>query len=131
MNAQTSTVRKKTFTLHHRPRFKAGFFRLLPMFLLLILLSACQAGGGLPQPFCDAFNNSIYTLRLAGGAGVILGLAMLGFKKNLSTILPSQGAQTGAIASSLLLGVGLLALSSDIGGEILGTLGLPNIIGMC
>ena len=110
---------------------KTTFFRLLPLTILILFVTACQEGGAIPPAFCDAYNNSLYTLRLAGGAFLILGLAFLGFKKQISTILPSQGAQTGAVAGSIAIGILLLALTTDIGSQILITFGLPDINTQC
>lgn len=110
---------------------RTPLFRLMPLLLMLFILTACEAGGAVPQNLCDAYNNSLYTIRLLGGASLILGLAFLGFKKQISTILPSQGAQTGTVAASIATGVVLLALTTDIGGQVMETFGLPNIVNQC
>lgn len=128
------------FLLHTAPeRADKGFnrfrqsplFRIVPLILIVIVLAACEEGGAIPQNICDAYNNSLYTIRLVGGAFLILGLAFLGFKKQISTILPSQGAQTGVVAASIAAGVLLLALTTDIGGQVFDTFGLPNISDQC
>lgn len=106
--------------------------KLLPLMILtLVFLTACQEGAAIPPSFCTAYNDSVYTLRLAGGAAMILSLILLGFKKQMSNIMPSQGAQTGAVVSGLATGVLLLALSTDLGGQILQTFGLPNLAAQC
>lgn len=110
-------------------RHPAG--RFIPLLVLGLLLTACKEGGAIPSAMCDAYNNSLFTLRLLGGAFLILGLVFLGFKKQLSTILPSQGAQTGTVMSSIAAGVVLLALSTDIGSQVLTTFGLPDIGASC
>lgn len=128
------------FLLHTAPeqanrrfnRFRQSpLFRFVPLLLIVFVLAACEEGGTIPQNICDAYNNALYTTRLIGGAFLILGLAFLGFKKQLSTILPSQGAQTGVVASSIAAGVLLLALTTDIGGQVMETFGLPNITDQC
>ncbi|MCB0257337.1 MAG: hypothetical protein KDI55_26750 [Anaerolineae bacterium] len=110
-------------------RHPAG--RLIPLLVLGMLLTSCEEGGAIPPAMCAAYNNSLFTLRLLGGASLILGLVFLGFKKQISTILPSQGAQTGAVVSSIAAGVVLLALSTDIGTQVLTTFGLPDIAASC
>jgi hypothetical protein len=105
--------------------------RFIPILLLGLLLVACEEGGSIPDGMCSAYRNSLFTLRLLGGAALILGLAFLGFKKQISTIIPSQGAQTGAMVASMAIGVVLLALTTDIGGQALSTFGLPNIADQC
>jgi hypothetical protein len=105
--------------------------RLVPLLLLGLLLVACEEGGAIPEGICSAYRNSMFTLRLMGGAALMLGLAFLGFKKQISTVIPSQGAQTGAVVSSIAIGVLLLALSTEIGGQALSTFGLPNIADQC
>jgi hypothetical protein len=113
-------------------RFRQSpLFRFVPLLLMALLLTGCEEGGTIPQSICDAYNNSLYTIRLAGGASLVIGVAFLGFKKQISTILPSQGAQTGVVASSIIVGALLLALTTDIAGQVFGTLGLPNINEQC
>lgn len=108
-----------------------GIVRLLPFLLLMVLLVGCADGDPPPPALCDVYDRAIFTLRLLGGAAVLIGLGILGFKKNISTILPSQGAQTGAIAGSLALGLILLAFTTDIGSQILTGFGIPNLWTLC
>ena len=106
--------------------------RLLPFaLLLLVLLSACAPGETPPAAICDTYDRALFTTQLMGGAAVILGLAVLGFKKNLSAIFPSQGAQFGAIAGSVGLGLILLAFSTDIGNQILTGFGIESLYTLC
>ncbi len=115
-------------TRHPRPRFH----RILPLAaLLLIFLSACAQGEAPPAAICDTYDRALFTTQIMGGAAIILGLAVLGFKKNMSAILPSQGAQTGAIAGSVGLGLILLAFSTDIGNQILTGFGIESLYTLC
>ena len=99
--------------------------------LFLLILSACAPGETPPPAVCDAFNRAIYTTQLMGGAAILLGLAVLGLRKNLSAILPSQGMQIGAIASSIGLGLILLAFSTDFGNQILTGFGIDSLYTIC
>jgi hypothetical protein len=114
-------------TSRHWPRIS----RFLPFALLLVALSACAAGEAPPAAICDTYGRALFTTQLMGGAAVILGLAVLGFKKNLSAILPSQGAQIGAVAGSVGLGLILLAFSTDIGNQILAGFGIESLYTLC
>jgi peptidoglycan/LPS O-acetylase OafA/YrhL len=111
--------------------FGRRWSRLLPFALLLVLLSACASGEAPPAAICDTYDRALFTTQLMGGAAVILGLAVLGFKKNLSAIFPSQGAQFGAIAGSVGLGLILLAFSTDIGNQILTGFGIESLYTLC
>ena len=97
------------------------------MILTTLFLSACQAGQAPPQEICDLFEDSIFTVRLFGTAALLLSMAILGFKKQLSNIFPSQGAQTGTVASAAILGLALLAFSTGVGSDILATFGLDTV----
>jgi hypothetical protein len=112
---------------HHCTRFP----RFLPFILLLIALSACAPGEAPPAAICDTYDRALFTTQLMGGAAVLLGLAILGFRKNLAAILPSQGAQIGAVASSVGLGLILLAFSTDIGNQILTGFGIESLYTLC
>ncbi|MAU00621.1 MAG: hypothetical protein CL608_26045 [Anaerolineaceae bacterium] len=105
--------------------------RFLPFALLLVLLSACAPGEAPPAAICDTYDRALFTTQLMGGAAVLLGLAVLGFRKNLSAILPSQGAQIGAVAGSVFLGLILLAFSTDIGNQILTGFGIESLYTLC
>lgn len=106
-------------------------FRLLPLVLLLAVLSACAPGEAPPEAICDTYNRALFTTQLMGGASVLLGLAVLGFRKNVSAILPSQGAQIGAVAGSVFLGLILLAFSTDIGNQILTGFSIESMYTLC
>jgi hypothetical protein len=99
--------------------------------LLLALLAACAPGDAPPPGVCDTYSRSLFTTQLLGGAAVLLGLAVLGFRKNISAILPSQGMQVGAVAGALALGLSLLAFSSDVGNQILTGFGLESLYTLC
>ncbi|MCA9993299.1 MAG: hypothetical protein KDE29_20070, partial [Anaerolineales bacterium] len=77
------------------------------------------------------YDRALFTTQLMGGAAVLLGLAVLGFRKNLSAILPSQGAQVGAVAGSIGLGLILMAFSTEIGNQILTGFGLESLYTLC
>lgn len=99
--------------------------------LLLAVLAACAPGEAPPAAICDTYDRALFTTQLMGGAAIILGLAVLGFKKNLSAILPSQGAQLGTVAGSVGLGLILLAFSTDIGNQILTGFGIESLYTLC
>jgi hypothetical protein len=107
------------------------FHPMMPLALLLIFLSACAPGEAPPAAICDTYDRALFTTQLMGGAAVLLGLAILGFKKNLSAILPSQSAQIGAVAGSVFLGLILLAFSTDIGNQILTGFGIESMYTLC
>lgn len=107
------------------------FSRFLPVALLLVALAACAPGEAPPAAICDTYNRALFTTQLMGGASVLLGLAILGFRKNLSAILPSQGAQVGAVAGSVFLGLILLAFSTDIGNQILTGFSIESMYTLC
>ena len=105
--------------------------RLLPLALLLAFLSACAPGEAPPAAICDTYSRALFTTQLMGGASVLLGLAMVGLRKNLTAILPSQGAQVGAVAGSVALGMILLGFSTDIGNQILTGFGIESMYTLC
>jgi hypothetical protein len=105
--------------------------RLAPFFLLLTFLSACAPGEAPPAAICDTYDRALFTTQLMGGASVLLGLAILGFRKNLAAILPSQSAQIGAVAGSVFLGLILLAFSTDIGNQILTGFDIESLYTLC
>ena len=121
-----------------RPTFKSNLsgkrlvFRLLPLLLLVLFLTACDADNPvIPPEICDAYADSLYTIQIIGGAAVVLGLALLAFKKALASIFPSQGAQTGAIALTVGMGVFLLTFATDWGTTMLSIFGLPDLYTLC
>lgn len=110
-----------------RPRLK----HMLPFALLITVLAACAPGEAPPAAICDTYDRALFTTQLMGGAAVLLGLAVLGFRKNLTAILPSQGAQIGAVAGSVGLGLILLAFSTDIGNQILTGFSIESMYTLC
>ena len=112
-------------------RWSRPAWRALPFVLFVLILSACAAGEAPPPAICDTYDRALFTTQLMGGAAIILGLAVLGFKKNLSAILPSQGAQLGTVAGSVGLGLILLAFSTDIGNQILTGFGIESLYTLC
>jgi hypothetical protein len=118
------------------PRTGAGsgrpsFLRLLALLALLVVLAACAPGEPPPAAVCDTYDRALFTTQLMGGAAVLLGLAILGLRKNLTAILPSEGAQIGAVAGSVFLGLILLAFSTDIGNQILTGFGIESMYTLC
>jgi len=111
-------------------RFHRGA-RVIPFAILGLTLVSCASGEAPPAAICDTYDRALFTTQLMGGAAVILGLAILGFKKNLSAILPSQGAQMGSVAGSVGLGLILLAFSTDIGNQILTGFGIESLYTLC
>lgn len=107
------------------------FFRFAPALLLLAFLAGCAPGEAPPAAICDTYDRALFTTQLMGGASMLLGLAILGFRKNLSAILPSQSAQIGAVAGSVFLGLILLAFSTDIGNQILTGFGIESLYTLC
>jgi hypothetical protein len=114
-----------------RFRCRPHLLRLLPLMALIPLLSACAPGEAPPPAICDTYDRALFTTQLMGGAAVLLGLAVLGFRKNLTAILPSQSAQLGAVAGSVFLGLILLAFSTDIGNQILTGFGIESLYTLC
>ena len=118
----------------HGHRFKPSQKRLMPvlvMGLVTLIMSACAPGEAPPQAICDTFSRALYTAQIAGGGMVLLGLAILGLRKNLTAILPSQAVQIGTVAASIFLGLILLAFSSDIGNQILTGFGIESLYTLC
>ena len=99
--------------------------------LMFILTSCSSAGGDIPPELCTAYGDLLYTLQLAGGAFIVLGLIILAAKKALSSFIPSQGAQIGAIIISIVIGIGFLAFSSEWGTRVLGIFSLPDLYTEC
>ncbi len=112
--------------------FKRLIWRLLPILLTLIVLTACDASNPtIPTQICDAYEDALFTIQMAGGAAIVLGLALLAFKKTLGSIFPSQGAQTGAIATTVGMGIFLLTFSTAWGTTLLSIFGLPDMYTLC
>ena len=121
-------VLTQSLLLHH---FRRHAIRLLPVALMLAILAACAPGDAPPPGVCDTYSRVLFTTQLLGGAAVLLGLAVLGFRKNISAILPSQGMQVGAVAGALALGLSLQAFSTDVGNQILLGFGLDSLYTLC
>lgn len=133
---------EKTDLSHHSPatlrigslpasRRRPRLSRLLLVAMLLGALAACAPGEAPPLAICDTYGRALFTTQLMGGAAVLLGLAILGFRKNLAAILPTQGAQLGAVAGSVGMGLILLAFSTDIGNQILTGFGIESLYTLC
>ena len=118
----------------HLRGYRGPSRRLLPLMvmgLLAVIVSACAPGETPPAAICDTFARSLYTAQIAGGGMVLLGLAILGLRKNLTAILPSQAVQLGSVAGSIALGLILLAFSTDIGNQILTGFGIDSLYTLC
>ena len=126
---RSGSARRNQYSAHHLLWGHA--FRLLPATLLVIIIAACAPGDAPPPGVCDTYSRSLFTTQLLGGAAVLLGLAVLGFRKNISAILPSQGMQVGTVAGALALGLSLLAFSTDVGNQILLGFGLDSLYTLC
>lgn len=111
-------------------RFRT-FIRLSPLFLLIVVTNACAAGEAPPAAICDTYDRALFTTQLMGGAAVLLGLAILGFRKNLAAIFPNQGTQIASVAGSVFFGLILLAFSTDIGNQILTGFGIESMYILC
>jgi hypothetical protein len=106
--------------------------RVLPiMLLLVVVLAGCAEGDPPPAAVCDTYDRGLYTAQLMGGALLILAVAILGFKKQVAAIIPTQGAQVGAIAGTVFGGLILLAFSTEIGVQILTGFGIPDLFTLC
>ncbi|MFO7537927.1 MAG: hypothetical protein R6X32_07690 [Chloroflexota bacterium] len=112
-------------------RIRPHLNKIASLTLVMLFVAACAPGETPPAAICDTYERALFTTQLMGGAAVLLGLAVLGFRKNLSAILPSQGAQVGAVAGSVGLGLILLAFSTDIGNQILLGFGIESIWILC
>ena len=114
-----------------RPTY-SRWLRLIPaLILVLVVLAGCAEGEAPPAAICDTYSRSLFTAQLMGGALLILALAVLGFKKQVAAIIPTQGAQVGAIAGTVFGGLILLAFSTEIGVQILTGFGLPDLFTLC
>ena len=108
--------------------------RLLPLMvmgLVAVIASACAPGDVPPPAICYTFSRMLYTSQIAGGALVLLGLAILGLRKILTAILPWQAVLLGSVAGSIVLGLILLAFSTDIGNQILTGFGIDSLYTLC
>jgi hypothetical protein len=112
-------------------RIRPHLNKIASLTMVMLFVAACAPGETPPAAICDTYERALFTTQLMGGAAVLLGLAVLGFRKNLSAILPSQGAQVGAVAGSVGLGLILLAFSTDIGNQILLGFGIESIWILC
>lgn len=127
-------IKNLQLTIPHLRGYRWPSRRLLPLLLmglLAVIVSACAPGETPPAAICDTFDRSLYTSQIAGGGMVLLGLAILGLRKNLTAILPSQAVQLGSVAGSIALGLILLAFSTDIGNQILTGFGIDSLYTLC
>lgn len=113
-----------------RPLRRLGL-PLLPFVMMALVVAGCAPGDAPPTGVCDTYERSLFTTQLLGGAAVLLGLAVLGLRKNISAILPSQGIQIGAVAGALGLGLSLIAFSTDVGNQILTGFGIESLYTLC
>ena len=121
----------ETTESYERPTY-TRWLRFVPIVMLaLLVLAGCAEGEAPPPAICDTYGRSLFTAQLIGGALLILALAVLGFKKQAAAIIPTQGAQVGAIAGTVFGGLILLAFSTEIGVQILTGFGLPDLFTLC
>ena len=134
MKATFSTNKKKTVTYsanNHRKVSKL-FYQLLPLIIVALFIVGCDADApDIPVEICDAYEDALYTIQIIGGAAIVIGIALVAFKKAIASIIPSQGAQVGAIATSIGMGIFLLTFSSEWGTTILSIFGLPDMYTLC
>lgn len=133
MKATFSPNKKKTVTYSaaHR-KFSKLFFRVLPLVIAALFVIGCDADApDIPVEICDAYEDALFTIQIMGGAAIVVGIALIAFKKAIASIIPSQGAQVGAIATSIGMGIFLLTFSSEWGTTILGIFGLPDMYTLC
>ena len=134
MKATFPTNKKKTLTYsatYHRKVSKL-FFRILPLIIAALFVAGCDADApDIPVEICDAYEDALFTIQIIGGAAIVIGIALVAFKKAIASIIPSQGAQVGAIATSIGMGIFLLTFSSEWGTTILGIFGLPDMYTLC
>ena len=122
-------VQPKQSTKMGKP--KRLLFTFLALFSAIILSSCSASATDIPAEICTAYEDVLFTIQLLGGVFVVVGILMMAFKKALSSIIPSQGAQTGAIATALGIGVILLAFATQWGNQILTIFALPNLYELC
>lgn len=131
MTGSLSATPLRTGRYTTRLRWTRSSRTALPFVLLMVILAACAPGEAPPAAICDTYGRALFTTQLMGGAAVLLGLAVLGFRKNLMAILPSQGVQVGAVAAAVGLGLILLAFSTDIGNQILTGFDIESLYTLC
>ncbi len=125
-------MQQKTTTTTYQQRPPQQWARLIPVIVLvLVVLAGCAEGEAPPDAICDTYSRSLFTSQLLGGALLLVALAILGFKKQAAAIIPTQGAQVGAVAGTILGGLILLAFSTDIGVQVLTGFGLPDLYTLC
>lgn len=125
-------MQQKTTTTTYQQRPPQQWARLIPIIVLvLVVLAGCAEGEAPPDAICDTYDRSLFTSQLLGGALLLVALAILGFKKQAAAIIPTQGAQVGAVAGTILGGLILLAFSTDIGVQVLTGFGLPDLYTLC
>jgi len=134
MKATFSTNKKKTapYSGNNHRKVSKLFFRILPLIIAALFVVGCDADApDIPVEICDAYEDALFTIQIIGGAAIVIGIALVAFKKAIASIIPSQGAQVGAIATSIGMGIFLLTFSSEWGTTILGIFGLPDMYTLC
>lgn len=131
-NNSLDTQPAQTYTTSGHSRRTFWFFRLLGFILPILLFVACDADGTtIDASICDAYEDSLYSFQLVGGVFIVAGIALMAFKKAVASFLPQQGAQVGAMVSTLAAGVLLLTFSTEWGSRILGIFTLPDMYVLC
>ena len=135
MKATFSTNNKKKpvpYSAYNHRKVSKLFLRILPLIIAAIFIVGCDADApDIPVEICDAYEDALFTIQIIGGAAMVVGIALVAFKKAIASIIPSQGAQVGAIATSIGMGIFLLTFSSEWGTTILGIFGLPDMYTLC
>ena len=134
MKATFSPNKKKTghYSANNHRKVSKLFFRILPLIIAALFVVGCDADApDIPVEICDAYEDALFTIQIIGGAAIVIGIALVAFKKAIASIIPSQGAQVGAIATSIGMGIFLLTFSSEWGTTILCIFGLPDMYTLC